>query len=242
MPVTTISSRFCQRERSRSGGKFARDEFRTDGQHQHQPPGEHDGGVEFEKAVLPEDDIVGAKMHDGPPAPWRLVFSRRPRQPRYDDARHDKSEEAQQQPLPMTARDKIKAGQRNAHAQQQTAEKPKRRPFGRNTPDAPSTKDRRKTPRRAKQPAAKANTRVKDSFIALSSCSSDFPVFLGHPMPRVEATETKPTASSMSVQECPPGWCSSSQSPSAAPSSVGTATDQPTMPIMPRPDQTLCVT
>jgi len=37
------------------------------------------------------------------------------------------------------------------------------------------------------------------------------------------------------------GWCLSSQIPSAAPSSVGTATDQPISPIMPRPNQTPCV-
>jgi len=49
-------------------------------------------------------------------------------------------------------------------------------------------------------------------------------------------------ASSISVQEWLHGWCLSSQIPSAAPSSVGTATDQPTMPIMPKPDQTVCVT
>jgi hypothetical protein len=69
-PVTTISSRFCQRERF-SRGKFARDEFRADGQHEHQSPGEHDGGVEFEKPVLPEDDLVGTKAHDRPPSAGR---------------------------------------------------------------------------------------------------------------------------------------------------------------------------
>jgi hypothetical protein len=47
-----------------------------------------------------------------------------------------------------------------------------------------------------------------------------------------------PATSSASVQECGPDSCSSSQSPSAAPSSVGTTTDQPISPIMPRPNQT----
>jgi hypothetical protein len=45
-------------------GQFARDEFRPDGEHEHQCPGEHDGRVEFEKPVLPENDFVGAKAHD----------------------------------------------------------------------------------------------------------------------------------------------------------------------------------
>ena len=44
-------------------GKFARDEFRADGQHEHQPPGEHNGAVELEKAVLPEDQLIGTKAH-----------------------------------------------------------------------------------------------------------------------------------------------------------------------------------
>ena len=35
-----------------------------------------------------------------------------------------------------------------------------------------------------------------------------------------------------------PGWRRSNQRPSAAPSSVGTTTDQPISPIMPRPNQT----
>ena len=50
MPVTTISSRFCQRERFSSVDKLPRDELRADGQHEHQRPGEHDGGVELERS------------------------------------------------------------------------------------------------------------------------------------------------------------------------------------------------
>src|ERR1019366_10039791 len=52
---------------------------------------------------------------------------------------------------------------------------------------------------------------------------------------------TRPATSSASVQECLPGWRLSSQIPSAAPSSVGTTTDQPISPIMPKPSQTPCV-
>src|SRR5277367_759690 len=50
-----------------------------------------------------------------------------------------------------------------------------------------------------------------------------------------------PATSSASVHGCLPGWCLSNQMPSAAPSSVGTTTDQPTRPIMPKPNQTPCV-
>src|ERR1700722_9303703 len=47
-----------------------------------------------------------------------------------------------------------------------------------------------------------------------------------------------PATSSASVQVCVPGWCSSNQRPSSAPSSVGRHTDQPMSPNMPSPCQT----
>src|ERR1700722_3638251 len=50
-----------------------------------------------------------------------------------------------------------------------------------------------------------------------------------------------PTTNSASVHGCLPGWCLSSQMPRAAPSSVGTTTDQPIRPIIPKPNQTPCV-
>jgi hypothetical protein len=46
--------------------------------------------------------------------------------------------------------------------------------------------------------------------------------------------------SSDSVQEWFAGCRLSSQMPNAAPSSVGTTTDQPMSPIMPKPNQTPC--
>src|SRR5208283_999024 len=55
---------------------------------------------------------------------------------------------------------------------------------------------------------------------------------LAHPI-------TNPATSSMSVQEWALGWCRSNQRPSIAPRIVGTATDQPTSPDIPRPNQTL---
>src|SRR5580658_315878 len=50
----------------------------------------------------------------------------------------------------------------------------------------------------------------------------------------------RPAASSASVQEGGPAWCLSNQAPSSAPSSVGTATDQPIIPNMPSPNHALC--
>src|ERR1035441_10986086 len=50
---------------------------------------------------------------------------------RHDKARHNKSKETHQQPLPMAARDKIEAGQGDARSQQEAAKEPKCRLFGR---------------------------------------------------------------------------------------------------------------
>ena len=49
------------------GGELARDELRAPGKHEHQCPREHNGAVEFEKPVLPEDHLIGTKAHSGSP-------------------------------------------------------------------------------------------------------------------------------------------------------------------------------
>src|ERR1039458_8341524 len=56
----------------------------------------------------------------------RATWLRRPAEPRHKKACHDKSKQAHQQPLPMTARDEIETSQCNARSQQQAAEEPKR--------------------------------------------------------------------------------------------------------------------
>jgi hypothetical protein len=59
------------------------------------------------------------------------IFDRRAEMVRDEMAGHDKSEQAGQQPLPMTTGDKIKSGQGKDRSQQQAAEKQTRRPFRR---------------------------------------------------------------------------------------------------------------
>src|SRR5664280_1973553 len=93
----------------------------------------------------------------------------------------------------------------------------------------------------SKRPATNASARVSNSFIvillfvphALSSSATQCHAF--------KQPIASPATSSASVQACLPGWCLSNQIPSAAPRSVGTATDQPMSPIMPKPNQTPCV-
>ena len=152
--------------------------------------------------MLPEDHLVGTKAHGWPPVPGGLVFSGRPGQPRHDQARHDKSEETQQQPLPMTARNKIKSSQGNAHPQQQAAEEPKRRPFGRNA--LANRPPKAAEENRAEQHARHQRQRQSQDFIhrhppvpPASPCLP-WPPNATHSNSR----STSPATSSASVQEC----------------------------------------
>ena len=159
MLVTIISSRFCQRDRFELRGEVARDELRADDQHEHQSPREHDGPVELEEPVLPEDHLIGAKVHGPPPAMpvGRLAgasaASRR--------ARHDESNETREQPLQMTAGDDIESGQGNAHPQQHSCRGTTAPAGWPRRPCEPSTTGRRRRSRRARFRPAHASTSVE---------------------------------------------------------------------------------
>jgi len=63
---------------------------------------------------------------------WGIaVFDRWTGKPRHDEMRDGKSKETQKQPLPMTTRDNIKSTEDDTSPQQQAAQKPQRRTFGR---------------------------------------------------------------------------------------------------------------
>jgi hypothetical protein len=109
-------------------GQFAGDELRADGQHQHQPPGEHNGGVEFENPYCQKIISSGLRRMTGLRS-LDSVFDRGAGEPCHDETRDDKSEQTGQQPLPMTVADNIKASDGDSGPQQQAAEKPERRPL-----------------------------------------------------------------------------------------------------------------
>src|SRR5664280_3728851 len=133
MPVTTISRRLCQRERSRPVESFRVMSFE---------PTASTTITAHVNTIVPFNlnnpycqkiissglrRIFGLLYRDA------LVISGRPGQPRHHQARDDKSNETKQQPLPLTARNEVKSGERTAHPQQQAAEEPKRRLLRRNT-------------------------------------------------------------------------------------------------------------
>ena len=100
-------------------------------------------------------------------------------------------------------------------------------------PCEPSTRDRRR--RGAETDARHAGQRQRFTPSSSSAIASSSLATQCHAL---KQPITSPATRSASVQGCLPACRVSSQCPSAAPSSVGIATDQPTSPIMPRPNQT----
>src|ERR1035437_1888580 len=133
MPVTTISKRLCQRERSRPEESLRVMSFE---------PTANTNISAHVNTIVPFNlnnpycqKIISSGLRRISGLLYReaLVISGRPGQPRHHQARHDKSDETKQQPLPVTAGNKVKSGQGNAHPQQQAAEEPKRWLLRRNT-------------------------------------------------------------------------------------------------------------
>src|ERR1039458_6006413 len=118
MPVTTISRRLCQRERSRPVESFRVMSFE---------PTANTNISAHVNTVVPFNlnnpycqKIISSGLRRIPCLLYRAalaVFSR-PVQPRHYQARYDKSDETKQQPLPVTAGNKVKSDQGNAHPQQ----------------------------------------------------------------------------------------------------------------------------
>src|SRR5664279_1066135 len=133
MPVTTISRRLCQRERSRPVDSLRVMSFE---------PTANTNINAHVNTIVPFNlnnpycqKIIssGLRRISGLLCRAALVISGRPGQPRHYQASDDKSDETEQQPLPLTARNKVKSGERDAHPQQKAAEEPKRRLLRRNT-------------------------------------------------------------------------------------------------------------
>ena len=183
-------------------------------------------------------DLVGTKAHGWPPALRVRWVLRRPGQPRHDKACHDKSEETQQQPLPLTAGDKVKARQGDAHPQQQAAERTKAPAVGTKRPCEPSTTGRRRKSHRARRPPA-TPAPASECHSSFSSCSSRMALSsLATQCHAFKQPIVEPGHQQRQRPGMPARMALVQPEPSAAPSSVGTTTDQPISPIMPRPNQT----
>ncbi len=100
------------------GAELARHERGPPRQHQHQRPGEDNGRVELDEAVLPEDPLVRAKAHGGLRARGHVRGRRGLCQPGHHRAapmkpsRHSRS-------VPNGCPDEVETRQDQAHSQQQ---------------------------------------------------------------------------------------------------------------------------
>ena len=188
--------------------------------------------------MLPEDHLIRTKMHGRPPVTGWSGFPA-DRVSRVTTRRARTNPRRQTSSLRQcTAGDKVESGQRHTRSQQQAAEEPERRPCGEEPLREPSTRARRRRPPRAqRRPPEPAPESSCHSSILLFL--SHRPVLLGHPVPGVQTADDQPDDQQ---RQCPGMAVLDGDGPARhrAPrrASVGTTTDQPMSPIMPRPNQT----
>src|SRR5208337_3793123 len=132
MPVTTISRRFCQRERFRSVESFRVMSLEPMASKSINPHVKTIVPLSLRNPCCQKIISSGLRRIAGLRCPGVVVFAQRAGQPLHDKACQDEAKETQQPPFPILAPDKIKSHQRNAHPKQNAAEEPKRRPLGRN--------------------------------------------------------------------------------------------------------------
>src|SRR5271157_958839 len=118
MPVTTISRRFCQRERFRPVESLRVMTFEPTASTSISPHVITIVALSLKNPCCQKIISSGLRCMAGLLCQVSWLF-RPSGEPRHDKARNDKSQEAHQQPLPMAARDKIETSQGNARSQQQ---------------------------------------------------------------------------------------------------------------------------
>src|ERR1019366_5793053 len=134
MPVTTISSRFCQRERFSSVERLRVMSFEPTANTNISP---HVNTIVPLSLINPCCQKIissGLRRIAGLRCPGVVMFDRRAGQPLHDEPCQNKAKQTQQPSLPILAPDEIKSRQRTAHPQQHAAEEPQRRPWRRNAP------------------------------------------------------------------------------------------------------------
>ena len=205
MPVTTISSRFCQRERFRSVESLRVMSFEPTASTSISPQVNTIVALSLKNPCCQKIISSGLRCMTGLRAARRLVLTGGRSATSRTRRASDEAKQTQQQSLPIAARDKVEAGQRNAHPQQQAAEEPKRRPFGRNGPAHRPPQAAEETSRPAQRPPP---TPAPDSEVhsSLSSCSSRMALSsLATQCHAFKQPIASPATNSASVQECVPG-------------------------------------
>src|ERR1017187_135550 len=129
MPVTTISKRFCQRERLRSGESLRVMSFEPTVSTNINPQVNTIVPLSLKNPCCQKINWSGLRRMTNLLHCRVRMFDRRAGQPHHDDSRDDKSEQTNDDPLPISTPDKIKASEHDAHPHHHAAEKPNRRRF-----------------------------------------------------------------------------------------------------------------
>src|SRR5450830_1914516 len=129
MPVTTISSRFCQRDRARSVESLRVMSLEPTTRINIKPHVNTMVPLSLKKPSCQKIISSGLRRRAGLLYRFRLMLFRQAGQPCHELARHDKADKTGQQTRPIAARNKVEPSQCQSQAQQQTGQDPKRR-FG----------------------------------------------------------------------------------------------------------------
>src|SRR5580700_12019935 len=132
MPVTTISKRFCQRERLRSVESLRVMSFAPTASTIISPHVNTIVPLSLKKPCCQKINWSGLRRTAGLLCCETGMFNRRARQLHHAESRDDESQEANHQLVPSTTSDKIKSHEHKTHPKQHACEKPKRRVLGRN--------------------------------------------------------------------------------------------------------------
>src|ERR1039458_3953999 len=133
MPVTTISRRFCQRERFRSVESLRVMSFEPAASTSISPQVNTIVPLSLKKPYCQKINWSGLRRMTDLLRCEMGMFDCRAGQPHHEESRDDKSQETCHQPPPISAPDKIKSSEDKTHPQQEAPEKPMRRTLGRNT-------------------------------------------------------------------------------------------------------------
>src|ERR1022692_1493719 len=120
MPVTTISRRFCQGERSRPTESLRVMSLEPTASTSISPHVNTMVPLSLRNPCCQKIISSGLRRMTGLLCPVSWLFHRSG-EPCHDNACHEKSKQADQQPLPMTVRDKIETSQDDGHSQQSAA-------------------------------------------------------------------------------------------------------------------------
>src|ERR1019366_9493708 len=130
MPVTTISKRFCQRERFRSVESLRVMSLEPTASTSIKPQVNTIVPLSLKKPCCQKINWSGLRRMAGLLRYGSGIFDAGTRQSRHDESCDDKSQQTCHQPLPIPTPDKIEPRENHTHSEEHAPEKPKCGPSG----------------------------------------------------------------------------------------------------------------